>query len=38
MDVVTSYKCKLCSFVSENPEGVSGHIRSAHADQFAVKY
>lgn len=30
MDVVTTYKCRVCSFTCSHPQGVSSHVRNVH--------
>ncbi|CAC5374522.1 unnamed protein product [Mytilus coruscus] len=33
MDVVTTYKCRFCSFTSSAPEGISEHVKQIHIQQ-----
>lgn len=30
MDVVTTYRCKFCSFTSIHPQGIGDHVRKVH--------
>lgn len=33
MDVVTTYKCRFCSFTSSTPQGISYHVKNIHIQQ-----
>ncbi|KAJ8302895.1 hypothetical protein KUTeg_019291 [Tegillarca granosa] len=33
MDIVTTYKCRFCSFTSSLPQGISNHVRKFHVQQ-----
>ncbi len=30
MDVITTYKCKLCGFTSNHPDNIGAHVRAVH--------
>jgi hypothetical protein len=37
MDIVTTYKCRFCSFTSSAPQGISEHVKQIHIQQPAQR-